>query len=354
MKKINLFFLALMVPAFMLWTSCGGNDENNEGKTDSTKVVKEVNHTQVLLDKIVENGDFINSKQVPTMIDAEEVHGNLENNQLVLDLRNAKDYAGGHIKGAVNIKLGDLIDYFKGNDTKAFGKVVMVCYTGQTASYAASGLQLLGYNNVYALKWGMASWNDKFADKWLKGISDKYAGQLQVEANEKAAAGELPKFECVKTDGGEILEARVGKIFTEGFTDYLVTADDVFANPTDYYIINYWPENAYILGHIPGSVPYQPKSSLSQTADLLTLPTDKKILVYCYTGQHSAFVTAYLRVLGYNAYSLKFGANSFMNKMMKENEELGHAFSKKAILKLKFETSEYKEEEGAKAEKGGC
>ena len=37
-------------------------------------------------------------------------------------------------------------------------------------------------------------------------------------------------------------------------------------------------------------------------------------MTYCYTGQTSAVVTAYLRVLGYDAYSLTFGMNGIWNE----------------------------------------
>ena len=37
--------------------------------------------------------------------------------------------------------------------------------------------------------------------------------------------------------------------------------------------------------------------------------TDKPVVVYCYTGQTSAHMAAYLRVLGYDAKSLLFGMN---------------------------------------------
>ena len=48
--------------------------------------------------------------------------------------------------------------------------------------------------------------------------------------------------------------------------------------------------------------------------------TDKKILIYGFTGQTSAFVVAYLRLLGYNAFSLGFGANSFMHDALVSRE----------------------------------
>ncbi len=54
----------------------------------------------------------------------------------------------------------------------------------------------------------------------------------------------------------------------------------------------------------------------SLSADLKTLPTDKTIVVYCYTGQTSANLAAYLRVLGYDAKSLKFGTNTMIYNTM--------------------------------------
>jgi rhodanese-related sulfurtransferase len=39
---------------------------------------------------------------------------------------------------------------------------------------------------------------------------------------------------------------------------------------------------------------------------------DKTVVTYCWTGQTSSMVTAYLNVIGYNAVSLKFGANGMI------------------------------------------
>ena len=50
--------------------------------------------------------------------------------------------------------------------------------------------------------------------------------------------------------------------------------------------------------------------------DLTTLPTDKSIAVYCYTGQTSAFLTAYLRLLGYDAKSVLYGTNAMIYDQM--------------------------------------
>jgi len=46
------------------------------------------------------------------------------------------------------------------------------------------------------------------------------------------------------------------------------------------------------------------------------VPTDEKIAVYCFTGQTSAHMTALLRLLGYEAYSVTFGVNGFSYDQM--------------------------------------
>ncbi len=75
-------------------------------------------------------------------------------------------------------------------------------------------------------------------------------------------------------------------------------------------------EAHYNVGHIPGAVQYTPSASLSYAQELKTLPTDKTVVVYCYTGQTSAFVAAYLKVIGYDAKTLLFGANGMMYDTM--------------------------------------
>ena len=96
----------------------------------------------------------------------------------------------------------------------------------------------------------------------------------------------------------------------------------------NYYTINYCSEEVYKLGHLPGAVHYNPHS-LSTNQDLYTLPADKKVVAYDQTGQGSAYIVAYLKVLGYQAGNIGYGANSFMNKELKAKGL--DAFSKKQI-----------------------
>ena len=305
-----------------------------------------INYSQKLLKKIEKNGDFINTKKTQDfLLKAKEVNDlvNSNSNIHIIDLRTGKDFSEGHIKGAINIKFSELFDYFLARNIKGFDKVIMVCYTGQTASYITSLFQLQGFHNVYSMKFGMSAWNDKFSKKWKDGISDKLVGKLQTSENAKNQKNKLPDFKCKKSSETEILELRTKKLLKDGFKKAIIPLKDIVSKEDDFYIIHYGNKKLYEKGHLKNAVFYD-----LLKADLETLPNDKTILVYSSYGQESAFIVSYLRLLNYDAKTLKFGANSFMNTSLKEN-----SFSEKEIYNFPFETSEYIKEEG-KVEEGGC
>ena len=72
----------------------------------------------------------------------------------VLDVRQAAEYASGHIPGAVHVELGDLPARIP--DSPA-GAVVM-CGHGERAMTAASLLQRAGHRGLAALAGGAQDW----------------------------------------------------------------------------------------------------------------------------------------------------------------------------------------------------
>ena len=231
---------------------------------------------------------------------------------LPIDIRSADDFADGHIQGAVNLSSGAVRDYLDTEDLSAYDEIHIVCYTGQTASWLTSLLQLAGYKDVYSMKWGMSGWHSDF-DKWTSNTNSDKATLFTADVTDKGAEGDLPTLTTGFEDGADIFEARFDVVLAEGFGEAAVSQGDVYANLDDYYIINYWPNAEYLdPGHIEGAMQYTPDEDLQLDTYLKTLPTDKAIAVYCYTGQNSARIAAYLRLMGYNAKSLKFGANSMI------------------------------------------
>ena len=234
----------------------------------------------------------------------------------VIDLRSTTDYAAGHIQGAINVTSTDLLSYYQSNNLQIKSKVILVCYTGQTAGFSTTILRLGGYYNVYDLKWGMCSWS--YPTRWqnaaLNGQTNPIT--LQTTANGKNTSGSLPIISTGKTTATEILLSRLTALSTEGFNSASIDRTTLYSNLSNYYIVNYWPEADYNVGHIEGAIQYTPKNDLRFSLFLKTLPTNKTIVVYDYTGQTSAHIVAYLRALGYDAKSLLYGTNNLFYDAM--------------------------------------
>lgn len=243
----------------------------------------------------------------------------LAGNPYIIDIRGEEYNTLGHIEGAVQVAPTSVIAHLDAMDVTAYDEIVIVCLTGQTAAYVSSLANMAGYE-TYDLLFGMSAWNPATAGPWNNKAKNTYATQLETTANPKGEEGAMPVLETGFEVGEDILEARIAEVNAAGFGAATVTAAEVWGNPDNYYIVNYWPENQYDLGHIPGAIQYTPNASMLTTADLNTLPADKTIVVYCYTGTGSAYLSAYLRVLGYDAKSLLFGINGFATDWAAAND----------------------------------
>ena len=324
MNNIKLYLSILIIISFSVLVSCS-NDSVSGKKKIIEEPAKDVKESELLIDFINKSGDFINTKTMPPIIKAVDVYDNL-GKYLIIDIRNNEDYMDAHIDGAVNVSVKKLLNYMYSEANPGnYERVVITGYSGQTAAYYTSLLHLLGYGNVYSLKWGMSSWSKEISpNKWSANISNKSVGTLENETNKKGAKGSLPKLNTGKTTGYGILKARVDKVAKDGFKKGYIKIDKLIEEQDKYYIVSYWPATVYGHGHLSGAINYLPKESLAVDKSLTTLPTDKPIVIHCYSGHHTAFVAAYLRVLGYDAFTLLYGTNSYMNGKMRTG--IGHAF----------------------------
>jgi rhodanese-related sulfurtransferase len=325
----SIFFISFLI--FLSIAGCTG--KKTETKLEPEQVsVPEVktpviigNETLLLLKDLEENGDYVNSQVFPSLIKASIVNGSLGNNILVIDIRSSKQFSEGHIKGSVNKKFEELPSYFEtGIKPFEYDKIIMVCEDGQVSSYTTCLLRLMGYGNVYSMRWGMSAWNNKYAQEgWLKGVSGKYETTLENIVNERPSSKSMPELNTGMTTGEEIGAARFRKLFEQGTSNILVTADEIFPNPQKYFIINLERKDKYEDGHIMGAVRYKPEATLGFTGEMSSIPSDKTVVVYCGTGHNSGFATAYLRLFGYDARTLKYGNNSFMyDKMVRQRTAL--------------------------------
>lgn len=321
----SLFLISIAV--MLSLNGCTGNNTKKTKEPASQVSIPVVigNETSILLKYLVTNGDYVNSKDYPSLIKASVVNESLDKNILVIDIRSPRQFSEGHIRGAVNKQFEEL-PLFLETGIKPFesDKIIIVSDDGQVSSYTASLLRLMGYGNVYALRWGMSAWNDIYArEGWLKGVSGKFEGKLEIKVNEKPASQGMPELNTGFTKGEDIADARFRKVFSEGTANILISADEVFNNPQNYFVINLERKDKYDDGHVPGAVRYKPDATLGFTDEMASIPSGKIVVVYCGTGHNSGFATAYLRLFGYDARTLKYGNNGFMyNKMVKQKTAL--------------------------------
>ena len=193
MKRQFFQVIFISVLVIISFAGCSGRKADNkqtsipEAKPETKKPVNIGNETSLLLKDLKENGDYVNSKVYPSIIKASIVNESIGKNILVIDMRSSKDYTEGHIKGAVNKNFEDLPAYFEtGIKPFSFDKIIMVSEDGQLSSYTTSLLRLMGYGNVYSMRWGMSAWNIRYAEQgWLKNVSGKFETKLETKANER-------------------------------------------------------------------------------------------------------------------------------------------------------------------------
>ncbi len=183
----------------------------------------------------------------------------------VMDIRKADDYNAGHIEGAVNVPFGEgMQEKFADFEGK---KIIVACYSGQTAGQTVGVLRALGYDAI-SLKSGMGGWTS-----YVKtAAADAYFAP--------EFANPMISWEALfeKMDAGEELN-----------------------------IVSIRQQDVYDEGHIKGAVLASWGADLAEKVSML--PTDEPVYVYCYSGQTAGQATALMRMLGIEAYSVKSGYN---------------------------------------------
>ena len=254
------------------------------------------------------------------VIPASAVSGN-ESEYFILDIRASDRYAEGHIPGAVNTAYADVLTTVEAFNTANL-PVIIVCYTGQSASMAMVALRLSGYHDTRVLIYGMSSWAMQF-DSWTSRVGDIAIGHNNwsvAAAPEYQTGNDLPVIDTDLTAPAAILAERVESILV-GYRG--ISASDVLDSPEQYQILNYFGASDYdYYGHISGAYQVTPGTLSISDNGLGNLDPAQSIITYCWTGHTSTVVTAWLTALGYDARSLKYGVNSMIYSQLE-----GHKWS---------------------------
>lgn len=231
------------------------------------------------------------------------------------------------------VSLANVVEYVETNNSGDL-PIVVVCYSGQSAGHAVMSLRLNGYTSAKVLKFGMSSWHADF-DAWT-GNCGNSAIDYSDAWDATTTVPDLPSFSepMLSTgyeDGGDILDARIEAMLSGGF--HGKSATEVLSNADAYNVLNYWAESDWAhYGHVQGACQLTP-GTLSIEEGLKEVDPDNPNIVYCWTGQTASMITAFLTVLGFEAYDLKFGANG----MIYDNLE-SHKWSSGACMNYEYVT----------------
>lgn len=89
-------------------------------------------------------------------VSAEQARALIEGGALLVDVRTPGEFASGHIKGAVNIPLGELSGRAGELGDKG-GAVVLYCRSGHRSGQAARQLKAIGFTSLHDLG-PMSAW----------------------------------------------------------------------------------------------------------------------------------------------------------------------------------------------------
>jgi thiosulfate/3-mercaptopyruvate sulfurtransferase len=225
-----------------------------------------------------------------------------DNNLVIIDVRDVKEYKKGHLKNAVSMpvfrdlfdknlmlpKLDFLKDIFSKAGVDSNTKVV--AYGDNQIIWAARlywVLEVLGHKNVGLLNVGYGTWGD---------------GELPI-----STADYQPKRkEFVPSVDNNILETQL--------STYLSINKNIIIDgrPAEFYQGN--KSHAKRFGHIPSALNYPGKNNYKKTKNgavlksfdelkqqYKNLPKDKKIILYCEDGADAALNYVMLKELGYKA-----------------------------------------------------
>jgi rhodanese-related sulfurtransferase len=96
------------------------------------------------------SGPAVSTHQATVLMNQEDA--------IMVDVRDAKEFDAGHILNARNIPLGQLEERLRDLEKHKSKPVILNCDTGNRSGSAASRLRKQGFARVYTLAGGIAAW----------------------------------------------------------------------------------------------------------------------------------------------------------------------------------------------------
>lgn len=300
MKKIVALSLTFVLTCSLL-TGCGGSDTPAATETPAVETPAapetqapetEVPETDTVAEAAM--GYFANFPEDKHMINVPDLFVKMDagEDMLIIDIRKPEDYAAGHLKGAVNVPygtVGEALDIIP-DDVPLY----VNCYSGQTSSQAVALLNAAG---KYATN---------IQGGFKGGISTAENYENYIDTEEVTLPGdEYPVDEAVKAAIVDYFAKATADTFASFNFPVESLGELVEAESEDYTILSIRRPEDFEAGHIAGAMNIPFGKGMEEA--FATIPTDKPVIVYCYSGQTASQTMAILRLLGYEAYNLAGG-----------------------------------------------
>lgn len=307
--KTRTFACLLSLTMGVLVTSCGDDDSSNPAGPGQASDFATVQSSV----------DAYTGGDKAPVITAQALFDNLNdgdasNDPFIVSVRSPAHYAAGHIPGAINIPWREIGVSAKLASLPVDKQIVVYCYTGHTGGVATTALNAMGFDAVN-MKFGMVAWTQDATVRATAPFIDAVdAHDFPIETAANATgAYDMANPDYIEIDG-DVVKGAVDSYVSSKAP--VITAQAIFDNlndgdaSNDPLIVSVRSPDHYAVGHIPGAVNI-PWRAIAKSENLAKLPTDRQIVIYCYTGHTGAVATTALNMLGYDAINMKFGMGAW-------------------------------------------
>ncbi len=288
------------------------------------------------------------------------------NGFFLLDVREKREYASGHVTGAVNIPFREILDHLDQLPKPETGKkIVIICQTQHRANHVLVVLREIGFSNAYTLHNGYRSYlsfQKKLRNKTLTKptcgptvparsgttqpggqplpqipVPDHHnvaqgAAEQALQVGRTALAVDLLKLALTGEADNDFLwkqydralVAEAGKTYLRSVPDnrYRVSID-AFVNHSQkkdrrYFLVDVRSPVEFTRGHLAGSVNIPFRTLLQHLGQLPPKDSSTRILLICGSQRRSIYNLVLLRQLGYtNSFMLKSGYGGYIKWLKK-------------------------------------